>query len=441
MRRAAPRQRRPCHRRARDRGLALAAAGCGATATTSGGPSGAASHEPGPPGLDWATADVERPAGMDATPPSIPPVGAGGGLGHPGHFASQGNPYDVAAIGDRLVAVGYTFPDFVPVTWTTTDPNRHHWTLAGLPASSDGVFAYAIATGATSGPTAGRVAIVGRDNNDAAAWTSSDGASWEPAGGGSALVETPATGMSAVVAGPDGFIAGGWAGALNQPGAPRFWASPDGRTWTRLSSANAGSDGRVQSIAAGPGGFVAVGTVGPVGHPTTSAVWTSSDGVDWRRIPDGPTLAKGAMASVTAGGPGYVAVGSALGLEGRPRLALRGRPDVGAGAGRRTRSRTTASGSRWRTSSPGPDQLVAVGHFLFGQQFGQGTAWTSTRRADLDADARRGVVRPGRAAGRDPRRLRLCRDRHGRRAGQLHPDGLAQPVEPLTDPARAGPDR
>ena len=40
-----------------------------------------ASHEPGPPGLDWETAQVERPEGMDATPPSVPPVGGGGGLG------------------------------------------------------------------------------------------------------------------------------------------------------------------------------------------------------------------------------------------------------------------------------------------------------------------------------------------------------------------------
>ena len=356
--------------------LALAAAGCGAGVTTPGVPSGAASHEPGPPGLDWATADVERPAGMDAAPPSVPPVGAGGGLGHPGHFASQGNPYDVAAIGNRLVAVGYTFPDFVPVTWTTTDPDRHHWTLASLPASSDGVFAYSIAAGAASGPTAGRVAVVGRDNNEAAAWTSADGATWEPAGGGDALIETPETGMSTVVAGPDGFVAGGWAGALNQPGAPRFWASPDGRTWTRLSSVNAGSAGRVQAIAAGPGGYVAVGTVGPVGHPTTSAVWTSADGTDWRRVPDAPVLAKGAMASVAAGGPGYVAVGSAL----DSKAAL-----VWLSADGRTWELAPAQdsleyhglGITMADVTAGPDRLVAVGHFLFGQQFGQGTAWTS----------------------------------------------------------------
>ena len=35
----------------------------------------------------------------------------------------------------------------------------------------------------------------------------------------------------------------------------------------------------------------------------------------------------------------------------------------------------------------GPGGLVAVGHFLFGQQFGQGDGLDLARRADLDADA------------------------------------------------------
>ena len=121
---------------------------------------------------------------------------------------------------------------------------------------------------------------------------------------------------------------------------------------------------------------MAVGTVGPVGHPTTSAVWTSADGIDWRRVPDAPVLAQGAMASVAAGGPGYVAVGSAL----DSKAAL-----VWLSADGRTWELAPAQdslvyhglGITMADVVAGPDRLVAVGHFLFGQQFGQGTAWTS----------------------------------------------------------------
>jgi hypothetical protein len=314
---------------------------------------------------------------MDATPPSIPPVGGGGGLGHPGHFASQGNPFDLAAIGDRLVAVGYTFPDFHAVTWTSSTPDRRHWTIGALPTDRDGAFALSIATGLATGPTAGHVSVVGRIGNDAAAWTSTDGVKWRPATGGSSFVEAPETRMTTVAAGPGGFIAGGWAGIVNQPGSARFWTSPDGTGWTRLDDGPGMTDGRVAAITAGPTGFVAVGTTGPVGHPTGSAVWRSDDGTSWTRIVAGPTLAAGQMASVTAGGPGYVAVGSDL-------------------ASRAALVWLSTDGRTWDLA-PSQDSLtyhglgitmadvvaglgghlVAVGHFLFGQQFGQGTAWTS----------------------------------------------------------------
>jgi hypothetical protein len=314
---------------------------------------------------------------MEAVPPSIPPVGGGGGLGHPGHFAGQGNPYDLAAIGDRLVAVGYTFPDFHAVTWTSATPDRHQWTLAGLPSDRDGAFALSIATGLATGPSAGRVAIVGRIGNDAAAWVSTDGATWQPATGGSSFVEGPETRMTSVIAGPRGFVAGGWAGIVNQPGSARFWTSPDGVAWTRLPDGPAMADGRVAAIARGPGGFVAVGATGPVGHETGSAVWRSADGSAWERVAAAPELAAGRMASVAAGGPGFVAVGSDLGSKAAMVwLSTDGRtwklaPDQDS-------LMYHGLGITMADVVAGPGgQLVAVGHFLFGQQFGQGTAWTS----------------------------------------------------------------
>ena len=367
----------------------LLAGGCGAAPASPsavGQPSiAAASHLPGPPGLDWAVAaEIERPEGMSAEPPSIPPVGTGGGLGHPGHFSGQGNPFDVARIGDRLVAPGYTFPGFHAVTWSSTD--REHWSLAELPLGQTDAFGLAIAPGAR-----GVSVIVGRIGNAAAAWSSTDGVSWQPADGGSAFVETPETRMTTVVATPAGFVAGGWAGVTNQPGRARFWTSQDGRSWFRVADGPALADGRVASIAMTASGLVAVGTTGPVGHATGSAVWRSSDGKAWVRVAGSAALAAGAMAGVTAGGPGLVAVGANLDSTKALVWVSKDGQDWSLALDQET---LTYHGLRITMAdvTAGPDgTLVAVGHFLFGAQYGQGTTWTSrdgstwTRAPDLAA--------------------------------------------------------
>ena len=344
-----------------------------------------ASHVPGPPGLDWVVAaEVERPEGMSAEPPSVPPVGSGGGLGHPGHFAGQGNPFDVARIGDRLVAPGYTFPDFHAVTWSSTD--RQMWSLAELPPGWTGAFALGIAAG-----TGGRSVIVGRIGNDAAAWSSSDGVTWQPVDGGDPFVEAPETRMTTVVATTSRFVAGGYAGITNQPGTARFWTSTDGRAWVREADAPGFADGRVASIVATADGLVAVGTTGPVGRATGSVVWRSRDGSTWERMAASPSLAAGAMAGVAAGGPGLVAVGARLdGMAAMVWLSKDGRSWQLA----QDQESLTYHGLRITMAdvTAGTDgTLVAVGHFLFGSQYGQGTSWTSrdgstwTRAEDLAA--------------------------------------------------------
>ena len=310
---------------------------------------------------------------MEATPPSIPPV-TGGGLGHPGHFAGQGNPVDIAAIGDSLVAVGFTFPEIRAVAWSSAD--RQHWALGPLPPAADGGFALSIAAG-TTGPAVGRAAIVGRIGNDAAAWTSTDGATWQPARG-DGLVEAPGIRMTAVAA-TDRFVAGGWAGIVTQPGVARFWRSADGRAWqpAPIDAGPNGVDGRVASVAAGPGGFVAVGATGAVGHATGSAVWRSRDGRRWERVASDAALAAGGMVSVAAGGPGYVAVGADLaGTHAMVWLSPDGRTWTTAPA--QESLEYHGLGITMSDVVAGADgTLVAVGHFLFGQQYGQGSAWTS----------------------------------------------------------------
>ena len=292
--------------------LASAATACGSATnpTTSPGTVAPASHEPGPPGLDWTTAQVERPAGMDATPPSISPVGSNGGLGHPGHFSGQGNPYDLAAVGDRLIAVGYTFPDFHAVAWSATD--RHTWSLADIDPGTDDAFAQAVAAGLPDGPTAGRVAVVGRIGTEAAAWTSGDGTTWARVASANAFHEPPETQMTTVVAGPRGFVAGGWAGISNQPGAGRFWASPDGRSWARLLTGDVHDpDGRIAAIARGPDGWVAVGHFLFGTQYGQGTAWTSHDGGrTWTRMPDEAVFGQGEPTAVIPDGPGYVATGT-----------------------------------------------------------------------------------------------------------------------------------
>jgi hypothetical protein len=360
----------------------LLVAGCG---SAPGSPSAvAASHVPGPPGLDWAVAaEIERPAGMSADPPSVPPVASHGGLGHPGHFSGQGDPFDVVRIDDRLVAPGYTFPEFHAVTWSSTD--RDHWSLAELPPGRTGAFGLAIAAGA------GHEVIVGRIGNDAAAWSSTDGLAWRPADGGAAFVEAPETRMTAVVATSTGFVAGGFAGITNQPGAARFWTSPDGLAWARVANDPAFADGRVASIVSTADDVVAVGTTGPVGRATGSVVWRSRDGTTWERVPGSKALAAGAMAGVTAGGPGFVAVGA--GLDGTKAMVWLSKDGLTWELAPDQES-LTYHGLRITMAdvTAGADgTLVAVGHFLFGSQFGQGTTWTSkdgstwTRAPDLAA--------------------------------------------------------
>ncbi|HET7471581.1 MAG TPA: hypothetical protein VFJ71_00515 [Candidatus Limnocylindrales bacterium] len=305
---------------------------------------------------------------MDAAPPSIPPV-TGGGLGHPGHFAGQGNVMDVTPTGSRLVAIGYTVPAFRGATWITTD--RQTWTLAELAGGDQPTVPTAIAH-----EPDGATVAVGRAGGRAAAWWTADPPAWMAVGGGDAFVEPPETRMTSVVATDHGFAAGGWAGLITQPGHPRFWTSPDGRTWSRAGDASSRDDGRVAAIAAGPGGLVAVGTMGPFGHATGGAAWRSGDGgTTWTRIDD-PDLAIGDLRSVTASGSGYVAVGTTLDQTAAVVLVSRdGR------AWDRIEDDTLTYHGLGVTMSDvvaGADGgLVAVGHFLFGQQYGQGTAWTS----------------------------------------------------------------
>jgi hypothetical protein len=383
--------------------LVLALAGCGVSAPpASPGASGPApSATPRPdggrgdgPGLEWVTAvAVERPAGMAAEAPSIPPV-TGGGLGHPGHFSGQGYPVALAAVEDRFLAVGYTYPEWRGVTWTSTD--RQTWDLAELPGGWPETFPLSVA--AAQGD---RVVIVGRRGPAGLAWLSLDGgATWREAPG-DGFATGPETRLTSVVAAGGQLLAGGWSGLFTEPATGRIWTSPDGAAWAdAVGDRDDGAgdvtgadfaDGRIAALAAGPRGIVAVGSTGPLGAPTGGAAWYSPDGRTWQRA-SAPSLRDGTLHAVTAGPDGgFVAVGTSLDStaarawtsdDGRAWTPAPDQPSLTFHGLRIVMDGVTA----------GPAGYVAVGHFLFGSQYGQGSAWTSPdgrtwTRADDDIAA------------------------------------------------------
>jgi hypothetical protein len=326
------------------------------------------------PGLSWTTAtDVERPPDMSAAEPSIPAVGPGGGLGHPGHFPGQGYLVDVADGPAGLVAAGYAWPGWHATAWTSTDGQqwRRH-----VVDEAENTFLLAIAA------THDGYVAVGRAGAGAAAWTSPDGVTWQRAPGEPGPEPGMETRMTTVATSDDGVVAGGWAASPTTPAGPRFWWSADGRSWEPATiddagGVNADEQVRVTSVTRGPSGWSAVGTTGPESRPSGSAAWTSADGRSWTRARSSDLVGVGQMASVTATPSGFLAVGSDL--------------DERQGV-----SWVSADGRDWIASEPQPaldnhglkirmtdavaadGRLVAVGNYLFGTQYGNAMSWTST---------------------------------------------------------------
>jgi hypothetical protein len=215
-------------------------------------------------GLTWELASV----------PPVPPGVSGGGAD------LQVSMSDVAAAGDRLVAIGSAFK--------TDDA----------------------------------------ESREAVMWISADGRTWTDVPL-DAEVFPRGSRISSVTGGPDGFIA-----IMDDESGPdpvRF--SPDGRRWLRVGTEGdpfrssqpgpgAGSVS-VRSVTAGSSGFVAVGRdemCNDVGECVgEAAVWISQDGRSWVRVPTGPVFRPSAPADpeqwtgaeyVFPWGSGFLAIGS-----------------------------------------------------------------------------------------------------------------------------------
>lgn len=331
---------------------------------------GSPTPTPGPRvlGIDWARSKpVERPAEAFDVPSDRPFSTGLGNSGHQLNFPGQAIMSDVVRTAEGYVAIGYVYPGWHPVAWTS--PDAETWSLRRMEAT-DFTFPTAAAVGAN-----GTIVAVGRSGQAARTWTSADGASWT-------LHDVPrldpsvAERMLTVIATPDGFLAGGSSGAENFDRHARLWTSTDGASWVPVPDDGAAfANAEVRSLIRGSSGYVAVGWVGPARAVTGSVAWTSVDGRTWTRV-ESPAFAGSQVAAVSqAPFGGLVAVGTDLGdNEARVWLSPDGR-DWTLVPGEASRKHD------WKTrmtdvTSVG-NELIAVGNFL-GFQYGTATSWTST---------------------------------------------------------------
>jgi hypothetical protein len=163
----------------------------------------------------------------------------------------------------------------------------------------------------------GRFLALGKNQGQAAAWTSDDGTSWTPITS-EALAESGGVINDASVTSDGRVIAVGFEldGSVGQDVAA-VWSSDDGgTTWKSENAPTSTTDlVHLRAVAIGPGDQVVVGGFDGTKDDHDGAIWTSSDLVTWSRTSSatqgGPFAAEGdqEVGGVTPGPHGYVAVG------------------------------------------------------------------------------------------------------------------------------------
>lgn len=278
---------------------------------------------------------------------------------------------DVVGVpGNGFSAVGYAYPGWHPVAWTS--PDADHWSIRPM-GVTEFTFPVALAVGHD-----GTIVAVGRSGSRPVAWTSSDGgATWTehevPILGDGKVAER----MTSVVATSDGFVAGGSVGPELFERHARFWRSRDGAIWQPSpDDATAFADAEVRSFTASGDDLVAVGLIGSAQDITGSVAWMSRDGEAWTRIDD-PALATGrAVALTPAPWGGLVAVGTDA--DRRQAMVWASKDGrVWSKAPDEVSRRGGANGFAWMTDVvPVGDQLVAIGDYQDLQR-GTGISWVS----------------------------------------------------------------
>ena len=341
----------------------------------------------GPPelGIDWARAKpVERPADFNfATAP--PPFN--GGAGHPLHNPGQAMMADVVEVPDRgFVSVGYAYPGWRPVAWTS--PDGIEWAVHPM-GTTDFTFPVSLVTLAD-----GTLVAVGRSGPRPVAWTSPDGLTWAEHPVSILGDGTVAERMTSVMSIDNGLLAGGSVGPELGERHARFWRSTDGVTWVPSpDDADAFAEAEVRALTRLGDGFVAIGLIGSAQETVGSVAWLSRDGETWERVDDAALATGKTLALSTAPWGGVVAVGSEF---DRREAAVWSSSD-----GRRwtkapsEASRRGGNGYAWMTDIvPIGDLLIAIGDYQDLQRptalswvSRDGKAWTEARAAPVQQGA------------------------------------------------------
>ena len=289
--------------------------------------------------------------------------------------------------GGGFVSVGYAYPGWHPVAWTSQDGT--HWSVQHM-GTTDFTFPVAMALGSD-----GTIVAVGRSGARPVAWTSTDGVTWSehdvPILGDGKVAER----MTAVIPTAHGFVAGGSVGPELAERHARFWRSSDGVTWRPSpDDARAFADAEVRGIAASANGLVAVGLVGSAQQVSGSVAWISRDGATWERVDDAALATGKTLAIGSAPWGGLVAVGSdfdrrqAVAWSSADGRTWTKAPDEATRKG-------GANGYAWMTDLvPVGDQLLAIGDYQDLQRptalswvTSDGQHWTESRAAPVQQQA------------------------------------------------------
>lgn len=228
------------------------------------------------------------------TPPTLPPTTSAPASGSPTASASPG-----VSGGSATPSAPTSVSPPTSVTPSAGPSGTQAWTLADTGfTSADAISDAAVSdnTIVAVGSTELTSGIVG-----AAAWHSSDGRAWQPAG----LPDAATVAVVSVAATDNGLLAVGfdYAGDVERPAV---WLSADGHAWERIESPYL-VEGQMTAVAGGPIGNVAVG----VGVNFPILFWVSPDGRAW----SSGVVVSGIEPDATVNGltgsdTGYVAFGS-----------------------------------------------------------------------------------------------------------------------------------
>jgi hypothetical protein len=191
-------------------------------------------------------------------------------------------------------------------TWTSPDGVRWTPVVSNFPVAAS----VRVIPG---GPGWIAVGTEAEPDGIAAAWTSSNGWTWQRAAG-IERVQVVIRGLGAI---RGGFVAYGTASAGPLRSEPAVWTSRDGARWTRVPRQSAPTGNGGEALALKDGVLIAFARTG-----SGLEIWTSQDGISWRHRAgaSAPFVVSGSrqirIGTVINGGPGVIAIGSAESLSG-----------------------------------------------------------------------------------------------------------------------------